>query len=210
MVATLNSTFAFASDNELADVEQLDLTVSSEFELSVDNVRSLAFELCALLTSVRMVEGFDVRKEYEKRLQSYSGVDTEQPDYQLKLAEFWSLHSEMMICRAASGAYPKQHFFKRVIEMNLQRAVLDEYFLYDEIEFPIDVNAIEIEADGSQTTVLDYVDKVLATPSLRARIHVGQVTEIRDILVELYGGKKAREMTPSELRIRSERFKRGD
>ena len=52
-------------------------------------------------------------------------------------------------------------------------------------------------------TVLDYIDELLSLPDAYAKYDVGQVVGIRDILVDLYGGKRANEMAPTELARRT-------
>lgn len=179
-------------------------------DLSDRQVSSLASELCMAIANAHVSSDFELPKKLEASLLKFSKINASTPDYRLKIARFWNHYSPNMICSADSGLFPTQHLFKRALAMDMQKMVLENYFFADEIAFPIDVNTIEIESDGSAETALDYIDLILSSPKAAEKYNVGQVAGIRDILVDLYGGKRANEMSPIELARRTARIKKYD
>jgi len=146
---------------------------------------------------------YDGPAAIEKKMLEYFKTDKNLPDYQLKLAQAWNEVSPFAICKATSGTFPTQHFYKRALAMNLHIPILEEFFFLDEVAFPIDPNAVEILENGRFVTLLDYMDGMLARDDASTRYQVGQVAELRDNLVEFYGAKRVSEMTPEEIRLRT-------
>ncbi|GHB05108.1 hypothetical protein GCM10009069_29530 [Algimonas arctica] len=175
------------------------------FDLSDQEITALSNELCMVLARMPTASSnFVGAKEIEKRLLRYFKVDVTAPDYKLKIAQHWNYYSTSMICGATNGTYPTQHIYKRALAMNFHTPILDEYFFADEIAFPIDPNTIEIQGDGSYSTVLDYIDAMLSRPDASTTYNIGQVAGLGEIIVDFFGGKRVSEMSAQEIRTRTD------
>ncbi|MWV29200.1 hypothetical protein [Aurantiacibacter rhizosphaerae] len=163
-------------------------------ELSQIDVRVMSAELCLILTKESSLDKYSAAENLEETLLRFSSISRISPNYKLQLANFWNKHSESIICEANSGLFPRQHLFKRAIQMNVQDKVLVDYFLSDENKFPINMNVIEVLNDGEKSTILDYIDKVIAEPDANQIYNIGQVIGIKNIIEKLYNGKRAKEL----------------
>lgn len=173
--------------------------------LSDQEITTLSNELCTVLARMPTASSnFVGAKEIEKRLLRYFKVDVTAPDYRLEIAKHWNYYSNRMICPATNGTYPTQHIYKRALAMNYHTPILDEYFFADEVTFPIDPNVVEVLEDGSYSTVLDYIDAMLSRPDASTTYNIGQVAGLGEIIVDFFGGKRVREMSADEIRMRTE------
>jgi len=95
------------------------------------------------------------------------------------------------------STFPEQHFFSRAVRQNFSTLVLKNYFFSDaenSESFPIDPNIATENQYGIQETVLDYIDRVLLQPDAEIRFNGNQIREVRDIIENDFGGKRAREL----------------
>lgn len=158
------------------------------------SIRNLTHELCLELAST-VTQGYDnLSTNIESKILKYSGISKDDPAYKLRLASFWNDNSSKIVCPASIGLYPRQHFFDRALEMNIQKFVLENYFFEDESVFPIDANILHDHPNGSKYTTLDYIDSMIARPDASEHYNIGQVRGLRSILVEFYGAKNAADL----------------
>lgn len=201
LIITTLQAFGTATDSdcdcipkELPQGDGVNFISKMSQDLTENTVQTLANELCSVIQNARVISNYSVADNVEARLVRYGNIDKNSKDYKLQIAEFWNKYSDRMICSADNGRYPRQHVFKRAIEMNIQQEFFMDYFLTDEVKFPINVNAVEIYDNGTRSTVLDYIDAVLAREDARERYNVGQIVGIKKVFEQLYGGKRAREL----------------
>jgi len=171
-------------------------------KLTQRDTEALRGELCMILTRAAVSDGYDAAGRIEGRLLKYSGVSTSAAGYRKELAEFWNANNSQFFCEGNNGTYPLQHFYKRVFAMNLQLAVIEDYFAMDEVSFPIDFNAIEISANGERSTLIDYLDSIISTNNT-VKFNLGVVIGIREIIVDLYGAKAVSDLSVAECKIRT-------
>ncbi|GHB05115.1 hypothetical protein GCM10009069_29540 [Algimonas arctica] len=166
----------------------------------------MRLRMCLATHFLRNEEAYDINEALESILFEYSDIDPDGVDSQMKLVEFWNHYVPGMICPSTSNLFDQKHLYKRIIDLGVHRRVLPGYFLRDNIEFPVDINVVEIGKDGKPTTVLDYLDELLTTPELRRLYNAGQLTRLRRLIVMRFDGKRVHEMSPQELEERLERF----
>ena len=77
--------------------------------------------------------------------------------------------------------------------MQMYTPILIEYLLKDETTYPIDVNVIQ-NINGTEETVLDYIDSILNDSTAHSRYEISEIREIREILVTFYNAKHASEI----------------
>jgi hypothetical protein len=174
--------------------------------LTVEEFYPMMLRICHVMSFYRNDESYDIKKASESILFEYSDIDPDGVDSQRKLVEFWNHYVLGMICPSASNLFDQKHLYKRIIELGVHRGALTKYFLRDNIEFPVDMNAVEIGKDGKPTTILDYLDEILTTPELRRIYNAGRLMRLRRLIVVRFDGKRADEMSAQELERRVERF----
>lgn len=183
-----------ASASDLDDPEERSLNLSEQ------SINSFVSEMCNLLPSLQILNDIDAPKDIEEKLIRYFKVDKLEENYRLEIARHWNEYNHRVICFATGGTYPTEHFFRRSIKMNVQELVLDDYFLVDEVAFPIDMNTLEIHEDGTSSTLLDFIDQELSRPDARVKYNVGQLAGMRDIMINYYGAKRASELVDDDRR----------
>lgn len=82
---------------------------------------------------------------------------------------------------------------KRAVDMNMYNEIFYEFLPYDSEEFPVDVNAVE-NCRGTPETLLDYLDDIIYSPELHQHYWMPIIVELRDIIVDEYGAKHARDL----------------
>lgn len=175
------------SSANISDMEQL----ASGIQLS--EIRNLASDMCNYLMIANSSDASNSGEVIEDYILSFNSWTRETEDYQQKVSEFWNQHSEHFICENHTHFYKKQHFFMRVIDMQMYTPILIEYLLKDETTYPIDVNVIQ-NINGTEETVLDYIDSILNDSTAHSRYEISEIREIREILVTFYNAKHASEI----------------
>jgi len=61
-------------------------------------------------------------------------------------------------------------------------------------DFPIDVNFVEVSSQGEKETLLDYVDKLLATPESEMWFNRGEIKGVKRVLEKFYNAKNAKDL----------------
>lgn len=163
-------------------------------ELKKIEIDQLRVQLCNSLMQGLNDSEYSIPENFESRLLSYGRISKNERFYKLKVAEFWNSHNDEMICPPRSGLYPDQHLYKRAFEPGVEKELFLNYLLVNRSEFPIDVNAVEILPNGKRSTVLDYIEAVLARPDQDEYFNIGQVRGIRSILIKDFGAKLAEEL----------------
>jgi len=156
--------------------------------------RLITFLLCAACNSAYANDIIDLGKNVSFEVEAkLSNQEISQMASQLCS----TLHNTRVSKTSGSsgGTYVSQHFFKRAIRLNLHKAALLDYFLEDASKFPINVNALEVYPDGTKATVLDFLNNILASPSLSAGYNVGQLRRLKHVLVRKYDAKTASDLS---------------
>lgn len=164
-------------------------------KLTDTEVSGVASELCTALQFTQDVQGYDHSRHLNRILAKSAGVDLGGPGFEIKLASFFNYHTNKMICTPSNGIYPRQHIFKRAIEMNVETEILSDYFFRDPTAFPINPNALELLSNGKRSTVLDYIKLALALADADSRYDVELVSELQKYLVETFGAKTSESLS---------------
>ncbi|MBL4852913.1 MAG: hypothetical protein JKY25_01585 [Robiginitomaculum sp.] len=184
---------------ELSKAEQAAFLDAATSQMNDNLVKNMAIELCTLLNHTQTtVVDYPVTEALERNLLRFMKVSKDDPNYILKIAAFWNHYADRVICPAASGFYPKQHIYRRALDMNIHKVVLKDYFFRDPVAFPIEVNTIEVLPNGRSTTLLDYIDAALASDEAEDRYNIDVVEELTDYLVDKFGAKRFSELDPAE------------
>jgi len=191
LCAACNSAYA----NDIIDLGK-NVSFEVEAKLSNQEISQMASQLCSTLHNTRVSKtSADLGENLEAVLVKFSKISDDDIYLDEKISTFWNAYSENMICRSSGGTYVSQHFFKRAIRLNLHKAALLDYFLEDASKFPINVNALEVYPDGTKATVLDFLNNILASPSLSAGYNVGQLRRLKHVLVRKYDAKTASDLS---------------
>lgn len=160
-----------------------------------DNVKNRA---CTALHQGRTMENYSLPKTIEKIIFVHWGIIGITPEDKKRLAQTWNFYAPMFVCPPSSGIYPTQHLYKRAIELNVHQGFLHGWLLANPEELPIDINVVEIALDGTGSTLLDYIDMLLALPDVKKKYNVGQLIRLRRIVESRFNGKRVHEMGPCE------------
>ena len=77
---------------------------------------------------------------------------------------------------------------------NFSGLVLRDYLFSDPENFPIDPNIVSVNQYGQEETLLDYIDRVLSSHDVVRKYNTDSIREVRDIIENEFGGKRAREL----------------
>lgn len=136
----------------------------------------------------------DAAKRIEDQILAKLKVTRNTPNYKQKILKFWNNTSPYLVCTVPSKLKPHartpQHFMKRVLDLNMELTIFDEFLLYDSEELPINVNAVET-INGKRETVLDYLDSIINDKSKHKYYQMQVIRDLREILIDEYGAKKA-------------------
>ncbi|TDY13834.1 hypothetical protein A8975_0430 [Meridianimaribacter flavus] len=139
----------------------------------------------------------DAGEKIENIFLAHLGITRKTPNYKQQILELWNTYSNCFVCKSKSVTKPElpypTHFLKRVVDFNMEPQVFDQFLLEDPEEFPIDVNAVELVDDKSET-LIDYLDKIIADPSRHKDYRLTVIKELRTYLIEDYGAKTAAEL----------------
>lgn len=157
-------------------------------------IKKVAKQLCSTL-SLSLAQGSRETWQYiEDIMLKYLEIDKKTKNYKFLVSEFWNKYAQKFICIDDHPlARTPQQFMKRVIDFGLQDDIFYNFLLFDEEEYPIRVNHIEYY-NGEPETVLDYIDSILKDPKNEKKYEFKQVKALREVLIEDYNAKKAREI----------------
>lgn len=174
-------------------------------DMSRKNLEMLIARMCSVMHLGRNTDSISVTDGLYDALLTYSGVEESDPHAKAKASAVFNRYSSFFVCSATGGLYPTQHLFKRAYELNIQQEVMIDFFMREFLEYPIDFNAVETDYDGTQTTLLDYINKQLALPNSDEIINIGEIIRHRRLLELRFGAKSVSEMTPEELEFQTTR-----
>jgi hypothetical protein len=157
------------------------------------SLKTLSARLCAQLQLSKTAGDKDAGMQIEIHFLDELNITRKDPDYKIKVAEFWNKYSEYFICNDGTARRNPQHFLKRVVDMDYYKKVLYDFLLSDEEEYPISVNAIEIYK-GKEETLLDYLNIILSDPNNEELYSFKEIEFLRSIIIEDYGAKTASEL----------------
>lgn len=131
--------------------------------------------------------GFSSSK-FKEKIANQIGLNPNDKDINSLLSDFLNQNKDKMICAKdpKSNTSRSMHFYKYAI----LNGIIDLYdeILFDDEEFEIDFNAVEM-VDGKPETLVDYIDKRIASGTGIANTLKG----IRIDVVDL-GGKKGADL----------------
>lgn len=124
------------------------------------------------------------------------GIDKNDPNYKKLVAAVYNKYADCFICRDKPTKFTRnpEQFLKRVVSLGMYETILYDFLLYDEDEYPIDVNTIEILPNGEKETLLDYIDKILADLEVSKKYDVKEILDLRGLIIEDFGAKKASDL----------------
>lgn len=173
----------------LAFFQANELTQTDVHTYTPEQITNAASAACGYLEdSLRF--GFSATK-FKEKIAKQIGLDINDKDFNKKFYVFLNRYKNEMICAKdpKSNTSRNMHFYKYA----LFRGIIDLYddvLFYDE-DFEIDYNAVEI-INGKPETLVDYIDKEIATGTMRANTLKG----IRIDVVDL-GGKTGQQLIDS-------------
>lgn len=134
----------------------------------------------------------------ENYILSFNGWDRSMPDYRALVSRFLNENGAEFVCANNTEIYPPQHFYKRVVNIQMYNQVLMDFFLQADANenslYGLDFNVVEFGDDGEGETLLDYLDAILARPDVDENYDAGEIRELRETLVLFYGAKNARDL----------------
>jgi hypothetical protein len=150
-------------------------------------MQDLSNKICAELITAQEMSGENSAKVVQRILLKHLNITKESNNYKTKLTKFWNKNVSQMICTTPTvdNKYP-QHVMKRVIDMRLDQQVFFNFILKLDLDEGINVNAIE-----NGKTVVDYIDKILSDPSNKTKYVFSEIKDLREVLTDYYGAKKA-------------------
>jgi len=166
-------------------------------EYSCEELEEFAQAICG--TARMLSRGDSISKAgeiIENEFLKKFGIDKNDPNYKQLVAAVYNKYAECLICKdnPRSRSRVPEHFLKRVVSLGMYESILYDFLLYDEEEYPIDVNTIEILPNGEKETFLDYIDKILDDPEVSKKYDVKEIRDLRGLIIEDYRAKKASEL----------------
>ena len=160
-------------------------------------VQGFADQMCEVLYSTRTVEGFHSFQALENTLLSRVGFTKSDPNYKMKMVAFWNYYNDRMICSQGTTEYPRQHIYRRAIELRVEKYVLFGFFLKDPVNSPYNINAVEYIADkGVSITVIDFIDSLIKVEEEDGvgEYDIDELEELRETLMNDYGAKRYKDL----------------
>jgi hypothetical protein len=119
------------------------------------------------------------------------GLDSDDPNLNDSVTLFWNENFDDLICTGfhKDHEYP-QHMLKRVISLRVFHTFFAEFFFKNR---NLTVNNQQIR-DGSNETILDFIDRVLADPRSEKTYNVYMLREVRKMLLFTYDAKTAAQL----------------
>jgi hypothetical protein len=76
----------------------------------------------------------------------------------------------------------------------MYRTILYDFLLYDQDEYPIDVNTMEILPNDEKEMLFDYLNKILADPEVDKNYNVKEILVLKQTIIDDYKAKTASEL----------------
>ena len=157
-------------------------------KLSDDKIKEVAHELCTnVMTASREAYDIPTWEETMRQHLGYSGTKTEFPKYFNNLL---NTYKNQMICpkyQVTTNIFPPQHLFKRILAAGMNETY-EEYFFNLE-DGDVNFNAYQI-VDGKKETVLDWVDKWVAS----GRGNKEELLDVASALEDEFGAKRGNQL----------------
>lgn len=165
-------------------------------KISDESLAEFAKLLCS--TARRLSRGDSISKSgsiIENEFIKKFGINKKDKDYKKQVADIYNKYADKLICIDTPTPHTRspEQFIKRVISLGMYEYILYDFLLYDEEEYPIDVNTVEV-VDGKKETVLDYIDNILADPEVSNKYDVAEIKDLRGLLIEDFKAKKANDL----------------
>ena len=180
-------------NSSISDISALTSGIeNAEFKKLVNNV-------CNQIAIASTNNVQTIAKDVELMILKYNGWDRNTPNYKKKFSNFFNTNSKRFICENQAHRYQPQHIFKRVITMKFYTPILVDFFLETDDDYKgiydTNVNVLTYDVQTKKNeTVLDYIDGILAMPNVENEYNVFKIKELREILVEDFGAKNARNL----------------
>ena len=166
-------------------------------EYTCEELEDFTQMICNEATSLSRGDSISKAGEIiEKRFLKMFGIDKNDPNYKKLVAAVYNKYAACFICRdkPTSKTRNPEQFLKRVVSLGMYETILYDFFLYDEEEYPINVNTIEILPNGEKETLLDYINKILADPEVDKKYDVKEILDLKGLIIEDFGAKKASDL----------------
>jgi len=172
---------------------------SSTDQTDLDGLELLSDKMCIQLQLSRTMGDEEAGAKIEFHILNHLRVSRQTQGYKLLVTRFWNDNAQHLICDDnAQGYRNPQHFMKRVIDMGMDGSVFDEFLLTDPEEYAITVNHTEIY-NGKAETILDFLDNILQTPGNETQYDLPMIRSMREVLIEDYGAKNARDLAGAKV-----------
>ena len=155
-------------------------------ELTEKEIKYIAGRLCSDLHQSDAV-GFS-EERFKRIIAIEIGVKVNNPKINLYISEFLNKYSTKMVCPPDN--HKNDNRFKHLYKSAMLKGITDLFdkILLNEDEFTIDFNIYEI-VDNKKETLLDYIDKLIASNKFdKKELQIIQM-EIEDL-----GGKRGAEL----------------
>ncbi|MBD65030.1 MAG: hypothetical protein CME62_07470 [Halobacteriovoraceae bacterium] len=177
------------SPGSFDDVAQIAGAVQSE------ELRSLSNGICR---SLELNYGHeDAHLRIEDVFLRHLNINRNTPNYKNQIFELWNQNADSIICENSSLVKPHlrtpQQFMKRVIDMNMDGLVFNEFLLAPDDGQTVNVNAVQV-VNGEEETVLDYIEGILEDSSQHEHYDINEIFRLRHHLVNNFGALNARDV----------------
>ena len=165
-------------------------------EYTCEELQDFSEIICAEATSLSRGDSISKAGEIiEAMFIKMFGIDKNDPNYKQLVAAVYNKYADCFICRDKPTKFTRnpEQFMKRVVSLGMYESILDDFLLYDNEEYPINVNTIEI-VNGEPETFLDYLNKILADPKVDKKYDVKEIKSLRRYVIEDYNAKTAAEL----------------
>ncbi len=174
--------YATFSDKEVEEF----LNTNPNFEL-VANKMAITF-----ITS-KTLKGTDLVYQVNRYISNFLNLDPDK-DNTKQIISFWNTYSKYLITTIEYniGRTP-EHVLKRAVSTNTQSEMLFTYLMRfgpGVIDFN---NSIEI-VDGKEETLIDYLDKIIASEDFEKNYNTSDVKSLRSSLTNHFNAKTASEL----------------
>lgn len=165
-------------------------------ELSNEKIKKIAALLCS---DAFTIAGSEQRSragtETLNQFMHFFEIKKTDPNYKLKVATAYNKYADRLICRSKPTDLSRspEQYLKRIVSIGMYWTILYDFLLYDQEEYPIDVNTIEM-VNGRPETLLDYLNTMLKDPRREYKFNVKEIQLLRGLIIEDYGAKTAKEL----------------
>lgn len=148
-------------------------------------MEDLSNKICTELIKAQNSTGENSAIVIQREILNHLNITKKKSNYKKEVTKFWNDNLNQMVCTTPSvNNTSPQHLMKRVIEMGLNKEVYFNFIF--ELADNINVNAVE-----NGETVIDYIDSILSNPDNETKYVFREIKDLREVLVDFYGAKKA-------------------